>query len=101
MRYPYWLVFLLALDRLGAAWIFNRPDITISSLCWIARFQNNLTAQAALTQLKMYWWQPPLLRAIAAALELIHPGHCAHARVSDVKTSNAASLLLDPYREIQ
>lgn len=93
MKYPYWLVFLLALDRLGAAWIFNRPDICISSLCWVAR-DRSFTAKAALQTLDMYFWQPPLLRAIGAALEFIQPGHCANSRASDIKTSKSATQLL-------
>ena len=81
---------LLGVDRLGAAVVFNEPDITISSLCWIVRSgspgQND--------QLKLYDWQRGTLRAIGAALEFFWPGHCARARTGDIQTSSRARSLL-------
>lgn len=80
MKYPYWLVLLLAIDRAAAAIFFNRADITVSSLCWIVRGGY---------QLDVYFWQRLLLRAIGAGLELVNPGHCANARLSDIKTAQS------------
>lgn len=96
---------LLAADRAGAAVIFNEPDITISSLCWIvrqadeARFRAQVmpldkVAFAALAELKLYGWQLTLLRCIDSALEYFWPGHCAAARQGDLDTSARSRRLL-------
>lgn len=95
MKYPYWLVVLLALDRLGAALFFNRPDITISALCWVVRFApTDRTAAAALTDIHPYPWQILVLRWIGDGLEFVNPGHCVHARASDTITAQSTVSLL-------
>ena len=81
---------LLGIDRLGAAIIYNEPDITISSLCWIVRFGSD----AQRNQLKLYGWQSASLRAIGAGLEYFWPGHCARARTGDIQTSARSRSLL-------
>lgn len=80
----------LALDRAAAAVIYNEPDITISSLCWVVR-SGSVTANATL---KLYRWQAASLRAIGSALEYFWPGHCARARTGDIATSTRARTLL-------
>lgn len=99
MKYPYWLVLLLGLDRFGAAVFFNRPDITISSLCWIVRYalQDDVIAIQALSTLKLYKWQHWILLKLSSVLEWIQPGHCFGARATDIETAQSVlNLLLTP-----
>lgn len=79
----------LALDRAAAAVIFNEPDITISSLCWIA-----LNKAPGLDDLKLYQWQYEALVRIGGGLEYFWPGHCAEAVQGDLGTSVRSQLLL-------
>ena len=81
---------LIAVDRLGAALLFNEPDITISSLCWVVR--SGTPAQNA--ALKLYGWQKSALQLVGDGLEYFWPGHCARARTSDIQTSSRAAQLL-------
>lgn len=83
-------VVLLGFDRLGAAIIFNEPDITISSLCWIVRDGSS----DMVARLKLYGWQRLLLGAIGAGLEHFWPGHCIAARTGDLDTSARSRFLL-------
>lgn len=76
---------LIGIDRLGAALIFNQPDITISSLCWIELFGS----QKQRDLLKLAEWQHTLLRVIGERLlERFWPGHCTRARQGDIITSS-------------
>lgn len=85
----------LALDRAAAAVFFNRPDITISSLCWIVRNRvSNPIAGHAYSLCKFSGWQTKLLQWIGAGLEFIAKGHCAAARDSDLAVSNSVLALL-------
>lgn len=97
MKYPYWLVLLLALDRWGAAVIYNRPDITISALCWCVRnsLQGDPTATQAVVTLNLYRWQHWSLKWIAAGLEKIQKGHCVQARATDLETAQSTINLLE------
>lgn len=70
----------LAVDRFGAALLFNQPDITISSLCWLVR---TYPATKVLERITLHTWQFALLTGIGAGLERFWPGHCARARDSD------------------
>jgi len=81
----------LAVDRLGAALVFNQPDITISSLCWIVR---QVHSEEMVQWLKLYWWQLWLLWRIGDFLEYFWPGHCADARLGDLDTSQRSRVLL-------
>lgn len=94
--YTYTLA--LAIDRFGAAVLFNEPDITISSLCWIVVTAerhaawpippDQKVAFAALRQLTLATWQYRFLRAIGNQfLERFWPGHCARARLTDLATT--------------
>lgn len=95
--YPYWIVLLLALDRFGAAIVFNRPDITISTLCWIVLYatQGDPIAVEALTILNLYGWQHWILKQIASGLEWMFPGHCIQSRATDLETSQSTINLLE------
>lgn len=86
---------VLGIDRLGAAVIYNEPDITISSLCWIVRNSDKLKiAEDALAVLKLNRWQLSSLQLIGDGLEHFWPGHCDAARLGDLQTTQRARSLL-------
>lgn len=106
----YVSVLLKALDRFGAAAVYNQPDIYISSLCWVV-----LTVQgaierptvgtnsplqqiafAALQKLRLSRWQMRSLLYVGKGLEWLSPGHCADARLGDLETCAATRSLLGP-----
>ena len=101
----YLYTVLLAFDRLGAALLFNRADITISALAWVVRTYHDVDrsipmgypiADRAHTLLRLNRFQYALLVLIADGLELLSPGHCAFARVTDIQTAYSTQDLLDP-----
>jgi hypothetical protein len=95
MKQPYWLVFLVGLDRLGAAVFFNRPDLTISTLCWIVRYAaSDIRAATALKSLNLYQWQRAILGWLGDGLEWLQPGHCIQARAFDLWTAQSITGLL-------
>lgn len=86
---------VLGLDRFGAAILFNQPDITISSLCWVVREAPfGKIAEDALPKLKLYRWQNCALVIIGNALEYFWPGHCEAARLGDLQTGELSRGLL-------
>lgn len=87
---------LIAVDQLGAAVIFNRLDVTISSLCRVVQLADGGDAkfQATLASLKFAPWQVGFLRRTARALEWIQPGHCEAARLADIDRAKAMDTLL-------
>lgn len=85
----------LAVDRFAAALVYNQPDITISSLCWIVRNGEKLKiAEDALLVLKLSKWQHRSLVLIGNGLERFFPGHCEAARRGDLLTGQRARSLL-------
>jgi hypothetical protein len=85
----------LAFDRLGAALLFNQPDVTISSLCWVVRNGTSLKiAEDALRAMKLARWQLWFLWRVGDGLERFWPGHCERARRSDLQTQERARKLL-------
>lgn len=78
---------LLALDRAGAALLFNRPDVTISSLCGLFRDLSKTLPDFNVLQLLF-------LHVVGAALEKIQPGHCANAIQTDIATAESTLALL-------
>jgi hypothetical protein len=75
-----WLQFLLiAFDDFGAVVLFNRPGITISSLCSIA-----MAGQDA--PLKLWAWQRSLLLWLGARLG---HAHCDAAALADIERARA------------
>lgn len=103
----YVYVLLLALDRFAAAALYNRSDITISSLAWVvltaaqarARPQVqalDMVAFKALEKLRLSKWQMRSLLYVGKALEWLSPGHCAGAREADLNTCAATGDLLAP-----
>lgn len=100
----YVSVLLKALDRFGAAAIYNQPDIYISSLCWVvltavnegakATVADFTIAVAALQKLRLSRWQIRSLLYVGKGLEWLRPGHCADARLGDLATCAATRSLL-------
>jgi hypothetical protein len=85
----------LGVDRLGAALVFNQPDITISSLCWIVLNGEKLKiAEDALVELKLWRWQRFALKWIGHGLEYFWPGHTEAARLGDLQTGERSRKLL-------
>lgn len=69
---------LVAFDQFCAVVFFNQPDITVSSLCWIA-----LNRADARSRINVGYAQLRILVGIGHSLEFFWPGHCAGARDSD------------------
>jgi hypothetical protein len=68
---------LIALDQFAAAIIFNRPDLTISTLCWLVRPGNTDK------DLKLYVWQRWALVKLGPILDKIQANHCEQAKDGD------------------
>lgn len=79
----------IAVDQLGAAVIFNRPDLTISTLCWVV-----MSGDAQ--PLKLALWQIWSLRCLGPILNRIQANHCAQAREGDMERAQSTLLLLSP-----
>jgi hypothetical protein len=82
-----WLQFLLiGIDDLGAVVFFNRPGITISSLCKLAMAGED-------TPLKLWPWQRRVLLWIGARLG---HAHCDAAALADLERARAIVGYLTP-----
>ena len=86
----------VAIDDAAAALLFNRNDITISSLCWMQRTADagdpNVCAKLAALGLRP--WQRGFLRNVGAGLEWMRPGHCDRARLADMARGGSMQALL-------
>lgn len=106
MKHTYLMTLLLALDRFGAAVLFNMTDCCISSLCWVMlvtahRLPDSTLAEvsrahAALDSLKPYRWQEEMLLVIGRCLEWKWPGHCKASANADILTSMRTISYLQP-----
>lgn len=88
---------LVAIDQTAAAVLFNRDDVTISSLCGLVRRMDagNHTADFTLhVALQLRPWQIGFLRFTGTALEKFWPGHCEGAISSDVARGARAQAIL-------
>ena len=87
---------LIALDDLGAAILFNRDDLCVSSLCGLQRRADSgdVPALAAVLSLGLRPWQASLLRRIGAGLEWLSPGHCEASIAGDIERGDAMRSLL-------
>jgi hypothetical protein len=82
-----WLQFLLiGIDDLGAVVFFNRPGITISSLCKLAMAGED-------APLKLYPWQRKVLLWLGARLGHVH---CDAAALADWERNKANVAMLAP-----
>jgi hypothetical protein len=80
-----WLQFLLiGIDDLGAVIFFNRPGITISSMCQLAMAGKD-------APLKLWPWQRKVLLWLGARLGHVH---CEAARLADLERVRAIEAYL-------
>ena len=84
---PYWLTLLIALDQWCAAVLFNRPDLTISAMCWAVRTGVD-------GPLKLSPFQRAVLMRTGNLLEWVNPGHCESARQADLERAKWAKYFL-------
>ncbi len=89
---------LIALDCLGAALLFNRNDVTISTLCRIVQLSDAKAAHAAwqLSALGLRPCQVTFLRWLGPFLDDLQKNHCAEALQGDVQRANSIKSLLEP-----
>lgn len=73
---------LIGLDQLGAALLFNRNDLTISTMCDMV-----MTGDDA--SLKLSGWQRAFLKWLGPVLNKIQADHCAGARDGDRDRANS------------
>jgi hypothetical protein len=73
---------LVAFDQFAAVFWFNVPDVTISSLCWLARSYPDSYVQ---NRVPLHRWQLWVLRALGGVLDFIQYRHCILARESDLQ----------------
>ena len=87
----------VAIDDAAAAVLFNRDDVTISSLCGLYRRSRAGDARAAavLAAMGLKGWQRTFLRLVGDGLERILPGHCARAIAADILRGQAMVALLE------
>ena len=87
----------VAVDDLGAAVLFNRDDVTISSLCGLYRRSTagDPRAAAVLAVMGLKGWQTGFLRLVGDGLERILPGHCERAIGADILRGQAMVALLE------
>lgn len=81
----------IGLDMFGAVILFNRPDLTISSLCRIVQLAdaNREDFPARLAALKLSAWQVKLLRWLAKRLDRLQTDHCEGARLGDIERAQS------------
>lgn len=88
---------LVAADQLGAAILFGRDDVTISSLCGLVRRMGRGDKQArnlVYLGLALRDWQIGLLRTAGRALERFWPGHYEGAMAADIRRGLRAVAIL-------
>lgn len=61
---------LIAVDQFAAAVIFNRADLTVSTMCWMVATGND-------SSLKLSTWQRWSLVKLGPVLNRIQTNHCA------------------------
>lgn len=77
---------LLALDMWGAAVFWNRPDITISSMCGLVMLADQHAEwRPNVEGLKLYRWQIAVLRFLGPILNRIQANHCQLAIYADIQ----------------
>lgn len=69
---------LIAADQFAAAVFFNRPDLTISTMCWMVMEGKDATLKLSKMQRAFLAWLGPQLNKY-------WPNHCAEARDGDIK----------------
>lgn len=74
--------FLLALDMWAAMVVFNRPDLTVSTMCWMVASGNDQS-------LKLWKWQRAILVWLGPKLDKIQAHHCEGAAFADYDRAQA------------
>lgn len=85
---------LVGLDDLGAAILFNRDDVTISSLCGLQR-RADAGKDQRIQWLDLHGWQVGFLRGLWYVLEWIKRGHCEAAITADRARGASMQALLE------
>jgi len=93
---------LIGLDRLGAALLFNRNDITISTLCGLVQLADSARPErkSAFRLVLSFGLHPVqlwLLRQLSYALDKIQPNHCQLAIQGDRATAQSIIDMLKAY----
>ncbi len=105
MKHTYLMTLLIALDRFGAALLFNMTDCCISSLCWVmlasagripSSSSERTVADKTLKALNPYRWQEELLLVIGRGLEWLSPNHCVLSARADILTAMRTITYLQP-----
>lgn len=93
---------LIGLDRLGAALLFNRNDITISTLCGLVQLADSARpdrkrAFRLVLSFGLHPVQLWFLRQLSHVLDAIQPNHCQLAIQGDLATSRSVIDMLKVY----
>lgn len=93
---------LIGLDRLGAALLFNRNDITISTLCGLVQLADSARpdrrkAFRLVLSFGLHPVQLWLLRQLTYVLDKIQRNHCQLAICGDVQTAQSIVAMLKAY----
>ncbi len=93
---------LLGLDRLGAAVLFNRDDITISSLCGLVELSDRGSSPAFRLVLSfgLHSIQLWALRRLAQILNRIQANHCQLAIQGDMATARSIIGMLNAFDQV-
>ena len=93
---------LVGLDDFGAAVLFNRNDVTISTMCRVVQLVDRkvAVAESVLKRLALHPWQVFFLRWVGRGLTLIKRHHCAKALVADMGRASAIQALFSGLEEI-
>lgn len=73
---------LIGLDQLGAAILFNRNDLTISTMC-------DMVLKGDDAPLELHGWQRAFLKWLGPVLNKIQADHCGQARLGDEARANS------------
>lgn len=93
---------LIGLDRLGAALLFNRNDITISTLCGLVQLADSARpdrrkAFRLVLSFGLHPVQLWLLRQLTYVLDKIQHNHCQLAISGDVQTAKSIVSMLKAF----
>lgn len=93
---------LVGLDRLGAALLFNRDDITISTLCGLVQLADGARpdrkrAFRLVLSFGLHPVQLWALRQLSWVLDRIQPCHCQRAIDGDVRTAKSVVAMLKAF----
>lgn len=95
---------LIGLDRLGAALLFNRNDITISTLCGLVQLADSARpdrkhAFRLVLSFGLHPVQLWLLRQLSYVLDKIQADHCQLAIGGDVQTAQSIVTMLQAFSD--